>query len=266
MRCTPRHPVARDMGAGAALHHVDVVPGVECCPARCPARGRRHRRRRRTDPPGGDDPARSARQARRRQRRARADVGPARGALRLHRRSDRCGARSGRSSSCAPATSWLPSSSSISGTRTERGHRCRSMERSGTDLANAGPAMRTELEAVGYTGVWTAETAHDPFLPLVLAAEHTTDLQLGTSIAVAFARNPMTLANIGWDLQTLLRRPVHARSREPDQAAHHQTLLDGVESPGAADARDGARDPGDLGHVAERHAARSSAASSTRTR
>jgi probable F420-dependent oxidoreductase len=49
--------------------------------------------------------------------------------------------------------------------------------------------------------VWTAETAHDPFLPLVLAAEHTTELQLGTSIAVAFARNPMTLANTAWDLQ-----------------------------------------------------------------
>ena len=34
-----------------------------------------------------------------------------------------------------------------------------------------------------------------------LAAEHTEHLELGTSIAVAFARNPMTLANIGRDLQ-----------------------------------------------------------------
>jgi alkanesulfonate monooxygenase SsuD/methylene tetrahydromethanopterin reductase-like flavin-dependent oxidoreductase (luciferase family) len=42
---------------------------------------------------------------------------------------------------------------------------------------------------------------HDPFFPLLLAAEHTTEIELGTSIAVAFARNPMTLANIGWDLQ-----------------------------------------------------------------
>ncbi|HEX2214753.1 MAG TPA: LLM class F420-dependent oxidoreductase, partial [Mycobacterium sp.] len=39
------------------------------------------------------------------------------------------------------------------------------------------------------------------FLPLVLAAEHTTSIELGTSIAVALARNPMTVANIGWDLQ-----------------------------------------------------------------
>ena len=58
-------------------------------------------------------------------------------------------------------------------------------------------------EAAGYDGVWTAETSHDPFLPLVLAAEHTEKLELGTSIAVAFARNPMLLANLGWDLQAL---------------------------------------------------------------
>jgi probable F420-dependent oxidoreductase len=60
-----------------------------------------------------------------------------------------------------------------------------------------------ELEAAGYSGVWTIETAHDPFLPLAVAAGHTTEIELGTSIAVAFARNPMLLANIGWDLQAL---------------------------------------------------------------
>src|SRR5215213_3068614 len=58
-----------------------------------------------------------------------------------------------------------------------------------------------EAEGRGYDAVWTAETSHDPFFPLLLAAEHTATLELGTSIAVAFARNPMTLANIGWDLQ-----------------------------------------------------------------
>ena len=45
------------------------------------------------------------------------------------------------------------------------------------------------------------ETAHDPFFPLLLAAEHTERLELGTGIAVAFARNPMVMANIGYDLQ-----------------------------------------------------------------
>ena len=47
----------------------------------------------------------------------------------------------------------------------------------------------------------TAEMAHDPFFPLVLAAEHTERIELMTSIAVAFARNPMIVANIGNDLQ-----------------------------------------------------------------
>ena len=58
-----------------------------------------------------------------------------------------------------------------------------------------------ELEDVGYDAAMTAETNHDPFLPILVAAEHTERLELGTGIAVAFARSPMTLANIGYDLQ-----------------------------------------------------------------
>ncbi len=67
-------------------------------------------------------------------------------------------------------------------------------------LSQAGQTAR-QLEQDGYAGVWTSETNHDPFLPLTLAAEHTSTVELGTSIAVAFARNPMLIANIGWDLQ-----------------------------------------------------------------
>ncbi|MBU3704139.1 MAG: LLM class F420-dependent oxidoreductase [Ilumatobacteraceae bacterium] len=69
------------------------------------------------------------------------------------------------------------------------------------DLAKSVESAK-EAEAAGYSGAWTAETNHDPFFPLLLAAEHTKTIELGTSIAVAFARNPMTLANIGWDLQS----------------------------------------------------------------
>jgi len=57
------------------------------------------------------------------------------------------------------------------------------------------------LESVGYDGALTAETNSDPFLPILIAAEHTETLELGTGIAVAFARSPMTLANLGHDLQ-----------------------------------------------------------------
>src|SRR5436190_5540742 len=71
----------------------------------------------------------------------------------------------------------------------------------GTDLGRVAAEAR-EREEAGYSGIWTAETSHDPFLPLTLAAEHTSTVELGTSIAVAFARNPMNLANVGWDLQS----------------------------------------------------------------
>ncbi len=71
----------------------------------------------------------------------------------------------------------------------------------GTNLNRAGQQAK-DLEAAGYSGAWTAETSHDPFLPLALAAEHTSEIELGTSIAVAFARNPMLLANLAWDLQS----------------------------------------------------------------
>jgi probable F420-dependent oxidoreductase len=56
-------------------------------------------------------------------------------------------------------------------------------------------------EKAGYDGLWSSESAHDPFLPLVLAAEHTGQMELGTAIAVAFARSPMQLAYTAHDLQ-----------------------------------------------------------------
>ncbi|HUC36116.1 MAG TPA: LLM class F420-dependent oxidoreductase [Acidimicrobiales bacterium] len=67
-----------------------------------------------------------------------------------------------------------------------------------TDAATT--AKRAEED--GFDGLWCAETAHDPFVPLTLAAEHTERIQLGTAIAVAFARNPMTTAVVANDLQS----------------------------------------------------------------
>ncbi len=63
------------------------------------------------------------------------------------------------------------------------------------------PAFGRELEQRGYAGVWTSETAHDPFLPLLVAGRATSRLQVGTAIAVAFARSPMTVATTAHDLQ-----------------------------------------------------------------
>ena len=56
------------------------------------------------------------------------------------------------------------------------------------------------LEALGYQGIKIAETDHDPFLPLTLAAEHSQNIQLISSVAVAFARNPMSMAHLAHDL------------------------------------------------------------------
>jgi probable F420-dependent oxidoreductase len=64
-------------------------------------------------------------------------------------------------------------------------------------------AQAAEAEAAGYDGVFTAEGQHDPFYPLVLAATSTTKVDLGTAVAIAFARSPMTVANTGYDLQLL---------------------------------------------------------------
>ena len=67
------------------------------------------------------------------------------------------------------------------------------------DLDKAGQEAR-ELEEMGYRGLKSAETAHDPFLPLLLASQTTSRIDLMTGITVAFARSPMTLANLGHDL------------------------------------------------------------------
>ena len=41
-----------------------------------------------------------------------------------------------------------------------------------TDL-HAVPDRTARIEAVGYDGIFTFEGPHDPFFPLLLAAEHT---------------------------------------------------------------------------------------------
>ncbi|MEM7407791.1 MAG: TIGR03617 family F420-dependent LLM class oxidoreductase [Pseudomonadota bacterium] len=73
-----------------------------------------------------------------------------------------------------------------------------------SDLDQAGAEAR-ELEEMGYAGVKSVETAHDPFLPLLPAAQQTTSLELMTGIAVAFARSPMTIANVGHDLNAVAK-------------------------------------------------------------
>jgi probable F420-dependent oxidoreductase len=74
----------------------------------------------------------------------------------------------------------------------------------GTGGGDLGAIARqvAEAEAAGLDGLWTTETSRDPFLPLLLAADRSPTLTLGTAIAVAFARNPMTVASVATDLQS----------------------------------------------------------------
>lgn len=75
-----------------------------------------------------------------------------------------------------------------------------------TDWRQVGPAA-ARAEADGMDGVTCPELAHDPFIPLGIAALATERVQLATSVAISFPRSPMITANLGWDLN------LHSRGR-----------------------------------------------------
>ena len=66
---------------------------------------------------------------------------------------------------------------------------------------NAVAAEAAWAEGMGYDGIATNETAHDPFLPLAVAAASTSRVTLETHVAIAFPRSPMVVAYTARDLQ-----------------------------------------------------------------
>jgi len=62
------------------------------------------------------------------------------------------------------------------------------------------PAVAQAAEQIGFDALWTSETQHNPFLPCALIAEHSQKMEIGTAIAVSFARSPADLAYTAWDL------------------------------------------------------------------
>src|ERR687889_1246916 len=72
----------------------------------------------------------------------------------------------------------------------------------GNYLKGMGRTARA-AEDLGFAGLWTSETKHDGFLPLAIAANETGEMELGTSVAIAFSRSPMETAQTAWDLQDL---------------------------------------------------------------
>src|SRR5882757_8439615 len=70
------------------------------------------------------------------------------------------------------------------------------------DLASIGPQAKL-LEEIGYTGLVVEETKDDPFILMALAAQATTKLRIGTSVAIAFPRSPTVTAMSAWTLAKL---------------------------------------------------------------
>ena len=62
------------------------------------------------------------------------------------------------------------------------------------------PAAAREAEAQQYDGIISMENQHDPFLALAVAGVATERVELHTGVAISFARTPMAVAQVGWDL------------------------------------------------------------------
>ena len=69
------------------------------------------------------------------------------------------------------------------------------------DWRACGDAAR-QAEDDGADAVTSSELKHDPFAPLAFAALATQRVSLVTSVAIAFPRSPMVVANQAWDLHS----------------------------------------------------------------
>ena len=122
-------------------------------------------------------------------------------------------------------------------------------------LADGARGSRAEIEALGYDGVFTFEGPHDPFFPLVARgrAQRAARARHRDRDRVRPQPDEPGAHRVG--PADALEGSGDPRARVADQAAHREAVLDAVVAPGGADARARARDPGDLGDVAGRHAA-----------
>jgi len=65
------------------------------------------------------------------------------------------------------------------------------------------PELARRAEEFGFGAFWVNETKHDPFVQLTLAASTTKSIRIGSSIALAFTRSPVSIAYASWDIQEL---------------------------------------------------------------
>ncbi len=77
------------------------------------------------------------------------------------------------------------------------------------DLAAGSPPptavgrLAAGAEAFGFDALWLAETEHEPFVAAALALTVTRRIEVGTGVAVAFARSPTVIAQAAFDLAAL---------------------------------------------------------------
>ena len=94
------------------------------------------------------------------------------------------------------------------------------------------PDYARKAEAMGYDTLWSAETQHDPYLPLAVAASATSRIKLGTNIATVFSRSPMVTAMIAWDLQKASAWRFTLGLGTQDKAHNERRFSAKYESPG----------------------------------
>ena len=90
------------------------------------------------------------------------------------------------------------------------------------------PAAARAIEAAGYDGIYTFEGPHDALFPLLLAAEHTERVQLDDRGRHRLRPQPDDPRPAGVRPAARVARPLQPRARHADQAAHRETVLDGV--------------------------------------
>ncbi len=70
------------------------------------------------------------------------------------------------------------------------------------DITDLGP-LAAAAEQTGFDGVWVTEETDSPYTQLALAAQASSEIDIGSAIALAFPRSPMVTAYTAWGLQRL---------------------------------------------------------------
>ncbi len=105
------------------------------------------------------------------------------------------------------------------------------------------------VEELGFAGLWFTESQRPPFLSCAVASTVTSEIELGTAIAVAFPRSPMITAQNAWELAACEQRALLPRAGQSGEGPHRTSLLDALRTSGAEAPRVRPRAARDLARV-----------------